>query len=225
MVRHKQQFEALTCSRIDQVFQLSFNIDLCLIDIPIGLGSYHVTREVETLARMELRPLRHASVFTPPVREALNQTTYAQACEVNQKITGKKISIQCWNIVPKIREVDRLVRTNPDLQQRLLESHPEIAFKYLNHGNLPVLSKREAKRRGLDERLAILAYHCEGVKEFYREELKKLDRSTATADDLLDALCLCIAACGGRKWGLNKLQEPSTRDDHFIPMNMYYFDP
>ena len=225
MVRTPHEFKVYHFSRISQILELSSAIDLALIDIPLGLGSSRVIRGVEKLARKELSPGRHSSVFNVPVREAIRQENYESASQTNREITGKKISRQSWNIVPKIKDADHFLQENPGFKKRLLEAHPELCFKYLNHAKIPVFRKRDPGQKGLDERIRILRNYYQDVERFYGRQLKDLHPSLAQAHDLVDALCLCITACLGYQYRLSRLQETSTQDDFGIEMNMYYFDP
>jgi len=86
--------------------------NLILIDIPIGLPSIS-HRTCDTRARRFLGAGKTSSVFAPPCREALYAKNYEEACEINQKILGKKTSRQAWSIAPKIREVDEFLRSHP----------------------------------------------------------------------------------------------------------------
>ncbi len=225
VIRKEDRFEILNLVQIAELLELPYNIDLALIDIPLGLGSSQVQRDVESLARHMLRPIRHASVFSPPVREAIRQESYEMASRTNRSITGKKITIQTWNIVPKIRELDRILLDNPWLKERLLEAHPEICFKFLNQGRIPEYRKREPGQIGIEERVNILNQFFADSESFYRSALIGLDSSRVRPDDLVDALGLCVTATMGAKYGLRRLREESITDDHNIEMNMRYFHP
>ena len=73
---------------------------LVLIDIPIGLPKKE-SRLCDLLARDKLGP-RRSSVFTVPCRDAVYAKNYKEACHTNLRFLEKKISIQAWNICPKI---------------------------------------------------------------------------------------------------------------------------
>ena len=103
---------------------------LVLIDIPIGLPKKE-SRLCDRLARNKLGP-RRSSVFTVPCREAVYAKNYKEACHTNLRFLEKKISIQAWNICPKIQEADLLLQKHPELKEQWLEAHPELAFQALN---------------------------------------------------------------------------------------------
>ncbi len=101
-----------------------------LIDMPIGFSdSQTPDRLCDKAARRFLTSKRGSSVFPVPCREAVYQTDYIAACDANVEKLDKKFSKQTWGIVPKIRELDELIETHPNLSIR--ESHPEVVFAAL----------------------------------------------------------------------------------------------
>lgn len=152
------------------------------IDMPIGLLDEQ-PRDCDVEARKVLGP-RRSSVFPAPVRDTLVTENYEEACERSRRRSGKALSIQAYNLIPKIAEVDRLVR--PEDQDRLVEAHPECAFTRLA-GAPPADPKRTAAgmghRRDLlsswDRRLGLLIESDHGLP----------------AIDLLDAAALVVTAC------------------------------
>mgnify|MGYP001069796286 CR=1 FL=1 len=125
----------------------SIDFDEALIDIPIGLPE-DSTRKCDEEARDFLTPERHYSIFNCPVRDAVYADSYEEACEINEEKTGKRISKQAWNIVPKIREADREAR-----KRKLRESHPEVFFKAIKEESV-IDSKSSVE--GLKDREEIL---------------------------------------------------------------------
>lgn len=85
---------------------------------------------------------------TPPA-EVLAAATYADGCAVAQEVTGKKISLQAWGIVPKIREFQAV-----DLPSAVVEADPELSFRTMAPG-VAFVSKKTA--RGAGQRIAALA--------------------------------------------------------------------
>jgi len=90
---------------------------------------------------------------------------------------GKSLAKQSIAIIPKIRELDVFLRDHPDYKNRILESHPEVAFARLNGS---VVMSRKKEEPGPSERIHILS-------EFL--EAKKLG---CNQDDLIDAVCLAV---------------------------------
>ena len=102
-----------------------------LIDIPIVLKERGGTeRQCDLDARELLRPKRHSSVFPAPCRQALRAGTYEAASDKNQRITGRRLSRQVWGILPKIREVDDLLRSSGQMQTLISEAHPELPAEW-----------------------------------------------------------------------------------------------
>ncbi len=125
------------------------------VDIPIGLpgglrsGSAGAGRGValptrrraDGAARTFLGPRRAASVFSAPCRPTLAATSYREACALEAAARGHGVGLsqQAYNIIPKIREVDRAV--TPAHQRPVSavagggvwvrEAHPEVTFAVL----------------------------------------------------------------------------------------------
>ena len=77
-----------------------------LIDIPIGLGSIESERKIDQLLRNNLSSNFKQTVFNTPNRNAVYAKDYKHSRELNKLETNKSVSIQSWNICPKIKEVD-----------------------------------------------------------------------------------------------------------------------
>lgn len=212
-------------SKLCHILNRFEDIQSILIDIPVGIGSESVCRNLESVARNELKPYWSSSIFTPPIREALAEDTYAEACSVNAKIIGKKISIQSWNISRKIVEVDAYLVSNPGKKDILHESHPEICFKYLNRGNLLFHRKNKKDSIGIRERLEILSWYYPEIYDVFNREKKRMNPKVARIDDLVDAICLGIVAQFGFEFGYEKLIGSEIKDEKNIEMSLYYFNP
>jgi predicted RNase H-like nuclease len=155
---------------------------LVAIDMPMGLTE-RGSRSCDMEARRRLGP-RRASVFPAPVRGVLDCATYAEALSVSRAIDGRGLSKQAWFLVPKIRELDGLVRNLPG--GSVLEAHPELAFAALA-GAPMAAPKRTAAGRAA--RVAALAPVMGEI------ELLVTGRLPGTApDDVLDACALAWSA-------------------------------
>lgn len=135
---------------------LALDATTVCVDIPIGLPAEAATggRTCDRAARALLGPVRGTSVFSAPVHGVLGASTHAQASQLQRSTSAAQIgfTLQAWGIVPKIREVDRLM--TPALQSRVFEVHPELSFFEMN-GGTPVLSRKKSAD-GRHERLALL---------------------------------------------------------------------
>jgi predicted RNase H-like nuclease len=156
------QFADTLVTTQKHLLEIFIGHDRVFIDIPIGIASNTTSRECDRLLRDKLGTGYRNSVFNPPVREALYAGTYQDACQINYRITGKKISKQCWNICPKIRELDGLMRDIPTFKEKILECHPELLFKILNNRNSLIHKKKTEDGKRL--RLSLLEKKNRGVK-------------------------------------------------------------
>ena len=175
--------------------------DRILIDIPIGLAegadgvqNRVADRNCDRDCRKLLPKRRKSSVFPVPARQALRAEDPSYA---NAQATGRKLSRQTINILPKIRETDDFLaaRLKKDLPVSgfIEESHPELVFLRLNDSadEAPLYGKKEAE--GQRERSGIL--RVAGLPHTETEKLFTLfARKQAAKDDLLDAAALAVAA-------------------------------
>lgn len=160
-----------------------------LVDMPIGLPTSG-RRRCDEAAR-ELLGARASTVFFAPCRAVLDAADHTDASARNREHTGYGLSIQAWNLVPRIREVDAVLRDAPDTQSWVAESHPELCFAALADG--PVEASKSTTE-GRDERLDVLRTPLPGVDAVYEACLDSYDRTDVARDDVLDALVLAVSA-------------------------------
>ena len=187
------------------------------IDIPIGLGSKKNPRTIDQLLRSKLSSFKH-SVFNCPTRKAVYANSYSEAKELNIVETSKSISIQSWNITPKIKDLDTYLLSNKDHIEFFEESHPELCLSQLNNGLDLQFSKH--KKNGIEERLKILKIHEPSIFEIFNSTLKKYSRKLVSKDDILDSLALLISLKVKTK--TNYLSSDIETDDKKIPMKIAY---
>jgi predicted RNase H-like nuclease len=181
-----RRVEAHILPTIDVMFQLKQKPELVLVDIPIGLPD-RGSRSCDLDARRHLKPPRSSSVFPAPVRPMLAAETYIEACEIGVHADGRKLSRQAWNILPKIREVDKFLRNSP--QSMLREVHPEVSFWAWNAGHAMQHAKKTAA--GKREREALVTSK---FGDAYRAAQSSLPRGQYANDDLLDAFAALWSA-------------------------------
>jgi len=205
---------------LGDLWQANKEDTLILVDIPIGLPSKNnPSRECDALARKQLSPLRHSSVFTPPGRKTLSTKSYTEACRVNESTLGKKLAIMAWNITGKIREADKLLLEIPEARHRLRESHPEVCFCMLNGGNPMKFYKK--KPQGQKERLEILQGLFDKSRVVFKASQDRFLRKEVAEDDIVDATALAVT--GYLSAGdLETLPEIPKRDERGLPMEMVY---
>lgn len=167
---------------------------LLAVDMPIGFPdtAEQGGRQAEREARAVLGG-RQSSVFATPARAALGAEDYRAACTLNRAHSKppKGLSKQCWNLFPKIRELDAVL--TPALQARVKECHPEVAFWVLN-GCQALETPKKVKSRpnpeGLAQRRRLL--EAQGYPPDFL--IPTLTGSKVGPDDLLDACAIATTA-------------------------------
>ena len=177
------------------------------IDMPIGLAGTG-PRACDAEARRLLGP-RRASVFPAPVRAVLGARTFGEAQSRSRAASGRGLSAQAYNLVPKVTEVDRAMR--PELQDRVVEAHPELAFLRLA-GAPPAHAKRTPEGRA--ERLRLL-------RDAGLGDLSGLRALGAAPDDVLDAAVLALTARRVADGTATRLGD-GTRDARGLRMEVAY---
>lgn len=193
------------------------NVDSILIDMPIGLAENIKDTRPDAELRRCLKG-KASSVFNVPCRQAVYQTGYEASSNVNHEIMGKKLPKQSFAIIPKIREIDHFLQTNPVWKNRLLESHPEYCFSLLNAG-LPVLENKQTAD-GMTKRLAILSKYYFQSHELLGAFKAKYPALSSKTDDLLDALSLAIMGAIGLKNGFHSIPSIPSEDAKAIKMQI-----
>jgi predicted RNase H-like nuclease len=145
------------------------------LDMPIGLPAAG-RRASDAAARARLGA-RRASLFATPPRPVLDAVDYADALARTRRDGGPGLSIQAFNLLPKMREVAAAVAA--DLQPALSEVHPETSFAAM--AGAPC---RHTKRSpaGVHERLERLRPHIPEI-----DVLVAARSRAARVDDVLDA--------------------------------------
>lgn len=186
-------------------------LSVLAVDMPIGLvDTPRPGRACEREARA-LLPGKTSSVFPTPCRPALDCTTHAEANALSKRL-GVGLTRQTFNLFPKMREVDALLRGNETLRSIVREAHPELAFARMNGGR-PVLS-RKRRPDGFAERLELLARH--GFP------WRPRPLSGAARDDVLDAMAVCHTALLIAQGTAARLGPDHERDRHGLPMNIWF---
>jgi predicted RNase H-like nuclease len=160
------------------------------VDMPIGFldAAEPGGRDCDRQAR-RLLGARGCCVFSPPVRRALRARTYADALAANRASSDARlgISIECFGLFAKLREVDGVLARSPGLRRRVREIHPELAFRAMAGARAGLSPKRSAAGRA--RRTRLLARHFASL----RAGLVRPPRGAAL-DDVLDAHAVCWSA-------------------------------
>lgn len=197
------------------------------VDIPIGLPEY--TSGSGRIPEQLIRPLlgqRQSSVFAIPSRQAVYAAEYGEACRraLAHSDPPRKVSRQGFNIFPKICEIDALLRSRPELVDKVFEVHPELAFWALNG------------RQALDQPKKVKGTPFEPGMRLRRALLKRsgllpetliasLPPRGAAADDLLDALACLTVALDLATGGGQSFPDPPGRDAHGLPVAIWTLKP
>jgi predicted RNase H-like nuclease len=177
------------------------------LDMPIGLPEGGVRAcDVATRARLGRR---RSSVFPTPPRPVLGSADHAEAVRRSRAIDGRGLSIQAFNLLAKIGEVDAAI--DPSLTEAVVEAHPESVFAELAGAPLAT-TKRTA--RGRADRLELLRGPFPDSTPALTSRLRG-----AAPDDVLDAVA---AAWTARRWasGTALVLGDGTRDRRDLPMRV-----
>lgn len=194
--------------------------DRVFIDVPIGLTDDKFIRKCDGELRKVLGPDYHESIYNPPIRPALYAPTYAEASMNSYETTGKKVSIQGWNITPNIKVVDQYLQQNKELREKVFESHPELLFQKMNGGN-SILQKK-ATKKGLRHRLGLLKDRSKFADDFFRDIKEDFRRNQVDEDDIIDAMSLALYARRSLNDDLKTLPEDPCVDSTGLKMAVHY---
>jgi len=202
---------------LSEIFEDAARLDVVAVDVPIGLcDMYEIGGRVCDRRARKLLLKRASSVFPPPVRPVLGASSWDDACARSRASApmGKAISKQTFAILPKIREVDELLRTRPKLRDVVREVHPEVCFcELVGHP----MGYPKKKQKGRDERLQALGQvfpDLDAILNARRKEDLKLE-------DVIDATVACWSALRLAEGTGRSLIEPVPRDTTGLPMTIW----
>ena len=207
---------------IELLWQENKEVQLALIDIPIGLKETGPDeRKCDKLARKILNKRKY-SIFPAPCRQALAAESWEEANKINKKVRKKGLSKQSWYISSKIQEVDNLIKTEPGVKTVFREAHPELGFWALNEEQEMEFNKKTEE--GFQERLELLKSYLPDIGELVDSILNDYYRKDLARDDILDAFVLYLAAKLSNKnnWELISIPAESEIDPEGIRMEIVY---
>lgn len=190
------------------------------VDIPIGLPESG-ERACDRLARERLGRRRAASVFPVPARAVLAARTRQQASPMQERLDGRRIGVQTWSLVAKLRDADQALQRFTALRARTYEVHPEVSFAFWNGGE----PMRHAKRTpaGRAERLALARRHWGAAAgEVLASFHARYAASDATLEDLIDAFACLWSAERIARGEAGRLPAEPPRDATGLPMAISY---
>ena len=225
------QHESDLFPSILNVWSAHSDAERILIDIPIGLSD-NGTRVCDKKAYEFLKPDRHNSVFSTPIRDAVYSKSLAEAKALNEE-SGFSITNQAWSICPRIREVDEFFDEFLNAIGTLRESHPEVCFAALNDRD-PIEDGKKTEE-GLKKRKEVLFEADEQLEAVYEDAVETFIEppqwarrlSKNAKDDVLNALVLAHTARHDDE-ELATLPEAPEKDaskEEPLPMEMVYPSP
>ncbi len=193
--------------------------DRVFIDMPIGLEDEEYTRECDKELRKTLGAEYAPSVFSPPIRPALHAPSYVEANMQSYEYTEKKLTVQAWNITPKIRLLDQLLSEHEELKETVLESHPELIFMNLNGG---MIYQKKNTKKGLRHRLGLIIDREEIADDFFRDIKEEYRRNQVDEDDIVDSMALALAAKQSIENGIKTIPKNPPVDSEGLKMAIHY---
>jgi len=193
--------------------------DRIFIDMPIGLSDSEYTRTCDEQLRKKLGAEYASSVFSPPIRPALDAPSYVEANMISYEYTEKKLTIQSWNITPKIKTLDGMLQENEALRDKILESHPEYIFMKLNGG---MIYQKKNTKKGIKHRLELLKDLEKISDDFFRDIKEEFRRNEVEEDDIVDAMALAWAAKKSADTDIKTLPDPPEKDSTGLTMAIHY---
>ena len=196
------QPKAQVFSRFTDLMNALPKAKVIAVDIPIGLPEVGA-RTCDEHARRELAQPRGSSVFPAPLRAVLAARSWEEACTIRSGIDGKKMSKQAWGIVPKVQEVDALLREDAKLAARVFEVHPEVSFAAW--AGEPMRHSKKKSAGKLDRRKLIMAEWPDAITSCRA----MLEGERYAVDDLYDAFAAL--------WTARRISAKKSRDIPSVP--------
>ena len=203
----------------DELLAAFKEFDRIFIDMPIGLEDEEYTRECDALLRKKLGAEYAPSVFSPPIRPALEAPTYAEANMTSFEFNGKKLSLQSWNITPKIKMVDELLRLEEGVKEKVFESHPELLFQTLNGG---MIFQKKNLKKGIRHRLELIKDEEPVADDFFRDIKEEFRRNEVQEGDIVDAMVLAYYAKKSEVEGIKTIPEEVEYDSEGLPKAIHF---
>jgi predicted RNase H-like nuclease len=195
---------------------------LILINIPIGLKDGGSGERLSDIGSRRILKARKSSIFPVPCREAIYAENYEKACEINKELTGKRISRQTWNIIPKIRDVDAFLTKNEVFRGKIKETAPEVCFQAFT--GFPMRYPKKSPD-GFSERMKVLRSICLASDKIADSALSKYRRKEVAKDDILDALVAAVTAKMGQRYGFQYVPGEPEKDSEGLNIQMVFCIP
>ena len=180
--RRASVFVAATITELVGLVRETHDVAVVAVDIPIGLPDTS-GRLADAEARRFLVG-KSSSVFSTPVRAALEAPSYEAGRAANLAATDGRTSVsaQAYALREKVLQVDDWVRGRPGAE--VIEVHPEVSFARM--AGAPILARKKDPD-GVRARREALAAHGIVAPPFFRG-------AGFGEDDLLDACAVAWTA-------------------------------
>ena len=180
--RRTSVFTAGTITSLVALVRETYDVAVVAVDIPIGLPDTG-GRLADAEARRELVG-KSSSLFSTPVRAALESPTYEAGRAANLAATDGRTSVsaQAYALREKVLQVDAWVRGRPGAE--VIEVHPEVSFARM--AGAPLLARKK-DADGVRARREALAAHGIVAPAWFRG-------AGFGEDDLLDACAVAWTA-------------------------------
>ncbi len=202
--------------RLSELGALGLSVAALAIDMPIGLPDRidGAGRGAEKAVR-KLLGARQSSVFSIPVRAAVEALEYRAACAAAEAGSDppRKIAKQAFNLFPKIRELDSWIRGDCPPTFPVIETHPELVFRQLK--GVPLVHPKKTLE-GKTERSGLLL--AAGIPA---ESLRIPAPKGAAQDDLIDAWACLVTARRFVEGTAKPHPENFERDRFGLPMAIF----
>lgn len=211
---------------VDRIPDRSSQSARVFVDIPIGLPDGTEGRECDKMARKSLGAHRASSVFSVPARCVVDavgdEREYKRAKRLAEGATrgNASLSSQSFSILPKIREVDQLLRGNTRAWRIVREVHPEVCFRAF--AGLARLKHKKAEEEGFQERIRWLDRIRPSADQDIRYMRQRFGKCGVARDDAVDALAAALTATAVAPV---TLPEDPAKDSMGLPMEMVYATP
>ena len=197
------------CGSFREVLSVSPRPGIMAVDIPIGLLEEKEIggRQCDRDARKVLGKPRSSSIFSPPIRPALEARDFKEASRWG-------LNKQSFGILGKVRELNGII--TPELQTMIYEVHPEVTF-FVMDGLAPMTEKKKS-RPGMEARREILGRYFYQVDEM----LDRYPRSKVAIDDVLDSYAAAWTAMRIYRKEAGKIPDVPPRDTKGLEMAIWY---
>lgn len=143
----------------------------------------------------------------------------AEASAATERADGRRVGAQAWGIYPRVRDIDRALRTSPaSVPRKVYEVHPEVSFRAWNGDRAVQAPKKTREGNAVRRRLVDRHFGADAYPGVRAAFLKK----HVADDDILDAFAALWSAERILR-GVAATLPPDPPSDRFgLPMRIVY---